>query len=85
MQTALNELKWQLKELKPDKSVLDWGCPIINAVFEHCVECSGLFKSKPICNNCIIRKSLIGEEHEPEKHEKLQRKQTRSSLDIETG
>ena len=68
MKTIVSELKWQLNELRPDKNDQDWGCPIINVVFEHCVECSGLFKSKPICNNCIIRKSLIGEKNEPEKH-----------------
>ncbi len=66
--TVVSELKFQLKQLKPDDSIQDWGCPIMNTVFEHCIECSGLFKSKSICNSCIIRKSLIGEKNEPEKH-----------------
>jgi len=60
MKTIVSELKWQLNELRPDKSDQDWGCPIIKVVFEHCVECSGLVKSEPICDYCIIRKSLLG-------------------------
>jgi hypothetical protein len=60
MKTIVSEIKSQLNEICPENAVLDWGCPIMNAVFEHCVECSGLFKDQPICDNCIIRKSILG-------------------------
>ncbi len=71
MQKTLFKMKRHLEDNNTQEDFPTWSCPIINLVFTHCVECSGVYKTNRICDECIVKKSLNkhlnGETNEPEK------------------